>query len=161
MTMSLEEMQPKQLGKETLSNLQDLARALLDSADFLNQAATSVHDDPIAKAEFQDIAAERMGICGEISAHISINDVNPPRHGTFAGAMRTMWNALRAALNAGDIDVILIEANRAETAIVDKFRQILPEIAGNPLNDKLLRHYEVVKNGRDRIKSMSDKLQTA
>jgi hypothetical protein len=43
--------------------------------------------------------------------------------------------------------------------MVQQFKDVLPEIAGNPISDKLNGYFAVVRNGHDRVKALRDAYQ--
>jgi uncharacterized protein (TIGR02284 family) len=149
----------QQMKSETVESLQDLVRALQDSAQYHNEAADKIENDDYVTNTLRKIATERKQICENIGEFIEMADETPVKDGTFMGKMRTIWTAFRAGLNAGNPTVVLIEAERAEDVIVNKFKSILPDIAGNPWNDKLNEHFETVKNGHDRVLALRNAYQ--
>lgn len=145
---------------ETVDSLQELIYALKDSVDYHVEAADIINDAYVS-GEFRAIASEREEIYKTISGFISLADSTTVVEGTLLGSLRKIWTAFRAALNAGDSTVILIEAERAEDAIKRKFEQTLTEIAGNPINEMLLKYYETVKAGHNRVLGLRNAYQTA
>ena len=79
-----------------------------------------------------------------------------PDTGSVLGAVRRWWMEVRGKLNGGDDHVVLIEAERAEDTIKARYEEVLAEVAGNPVNDILLRIYSEVKRGHDRIRDLRD-----
>lgn len=140
-----------EMNPETVNSLQLLVKALHDSSEFLDETANRVSNDEHVSDALRTVAKERREVCCSIATAIEFTDAVPNENGSFTGALRTIWASLRAAMNAGDATVILIEAEKAEDVIVHKFQAILPEIAGNPINDQLLNHYKLVKKGHDQI----------
>lgn len=145
---------------ETIESLQELTQSLHDSVKYHIEAADKIDDDYV-KQTFLAIAAERKDIRDTIGGFITLADETPVEDGTFLGSMRTIWTAVRAGLNSGDATAVLIEAERAEDVIVNKFKTILPEIAGNPINDILLKYFEMVKSGHDRVLALRNAYQNA
>jgi uncharacterized protein (TIGR02284 family) len=145
---------------ETIESLQELIHALNDSVNYHTEAANKISDD-FVKQTFVAIAAERKDIAGSIGGFISLADETPENEGTFLGSLRTIWTAFRAGLNSGDATVVLIEAERAEDVIVNKFKSVLPEIAGNPVNDMLNKYFETIKSGHDRVLALRNSFQNA
>jgi uncharacterized protein (TIGR02284 family) len=145
---------------ETIESLQELIYALRDSVSYHKEAAEKIADKIVA-VEFLAIAEERKEISDTIGGMIALADETPIVEGTWLGSLRTIWTAFRAGLNAGDATVVLIEAKRAEDVIKGKFEKILPEIAGNPVNDMLIKYYETIKAGHDRVLAMRNAFQNA
>ncbi len=146
------------MNSETIESLQELVRGLEDSVKYHHEAAKGIDDDFVAQT-FREIASERKQICDNLSGFVALADEKPADDGTFGGTLRTIWTSFRTGLNGGDSTVVLIEAERAEDAIVQKFKDVLPEIAGNPINAKLNGYFSVVKNGHDRVKALRDAYQ--
>lgn len=150
----------QQMKPETVSAMQELSHAMHDNIEYLNQAAQSIDDRKIAQV-FDQLASQRQQMNETLSEFMSLADSPPEHEGSFLGSLRKIWTEMRAGLNGGDATVVLIEAERAEDAIVNKFKDILPEIAGNPLNDKLLAFFEEIKHGHDRIRDLRDTYKKA
>lgn len=145
---------------ETVECLQELIYALKDTVNHHSEAADKI-DDPFVKSELVAIAAERKDIYETIGGFITLADETPVEEGTWLGSLHACWTAFRAGLNSGDASVVLIEAARVEESILAKFKSVLPEIAGNPVNDMLLKYFETVKSGHDRVIALRDAFQSA
>lgn len=145
--------------QETVESLQELVRGLKDSIQYHVEAADKIDKAPDVSKTLRAIAAERREICDDISSTIAMTDEIPAEEGTFGGSMRKIWTSFRAGLNGGDATVVLIEAERAEDVIKNKFETILPEIAGNPVSPQLNKHYEKVKKGHDRVLELRNAYQ--
>ncbi|MEL7499922.1 MAG: PA2169 family four-helix-bundle protein [Planctomycetota bacterium] len=146
--------------QETVEGLQDLSYALRDSISYHREAIEAVDDDYV-KSAFLEIATEREKIVETIGGFVTLAEETPVKDGTWMGSLRSIWTSFRAALNAGDPTVVLIEAERAEDVIVHKFKDVLPMIAGNPINDHLLKFFETVKSGHDRVLALRNTYQNA
>ncbi len=158
--MSTRILEPTELLKsETIDSLQEMVRALNDSAEYHAEAADKIKDDGLVASTLRGIASERRQICRKVAELITMADEKPDKDGTWMGKLRNIWTAFRAGLNAGDATVVLIEAERAEDAIVHKFEQILPETADTPIFGKLKEHYETVKRGHDRVLALRNSYQ--
>lgn len=143
---------------ETVESLQELVRGLKDSTQYHIEAAEKIDDENVAGV-FRNIADERKDMCETIGGFITLADETPEEDGTFGGTMRRIWTAFRAGLNSGDPTVVLIEAERAEDVIVNKFKDILPQIAGNPVNDMLHKYFKTVESGHDRVLELRNAYQ--
>lgn len=145
---------------ETIESIQELIHGLNDSVKYHSEAA-DVIDDNYVKQAFLTIAAERKKIAEKIGEYVAQSDAKPEEDGTFLGSLRTIWTSLRGGLNSGDATVVLIEAERAEDVIVNKFKNVLPEIAGSPINDTLNQCFTTVKSGHDRVLGLRNAYQKA
>jgi len=146
---------------ETIESLQQLVQGLNDSTNFLAEAAEKIEGDEFVSNTLRSIASDRKDIAETIGDFIALRDEKSSEEGTFLGGLRTIWTSFRAGLNSGDATVVLIEAERAEDAIVNEFKNILPQISGNPVNDKLLEYFQRVKHGHDQIRGFRDAYQNA
>ncbi len=142
---SAQDMKP-----ETVELLRDLVQGLKDSVQYHAEAVDKINDKRISEV-FRNIAQERKDICEDICGFITMADEQPKGEGTFGGTIRRIWTAFRAGLNSGNPTVVLIEAERAEDVIVHKFKEILPQIDDNPVNDLLHKYLETIKSGHDRV----------
>lgn len=152
-TSTAQEMKP-----ETIESLQELVGGLKDSTQYHNQAADKIDDEFVAGV-LRNIAEERELISEDIGGFLTKADEKPVEEGTFGGTLRSIWTALRAGLNGGNPTVVLIEAERAEDVIVNKFKTILPQINRNPVNDVLHKYYKTVKSGHDRVLALRNAYQ--
>ena len=152
---------PQNMKPETIESLQELVRALNDSTAYHIEAADKISDDEFVANTLRAVAAERHEICEELSGYVTLADESPAEEGTFMGNMRSIWTTFRAGLNSGDATVVLIEAEKAEDVIVNKFMNVLPEIAGNPINDKLNEFFMKVKSGHDRVLGLRNAYQNS
>lgn len=158
-TMSIENGKAAQdMTKATTSKLQDLIYSLRNSVEHHREAADRVNDRIVAKL-FRDLANEREVILETIGGFVSLAKAKPDESGSFLGKLKTCWTSFRAGLNDGDATVVLIEAERAEDTLMAQFKEVLPEISGNPINDKLLSYFEKVKAGHDRVLKMRNQYQ--
>lgn len=155
-------MLTKEIKETTAESLKELARRLKDSHQYLSEAAGHVRDDEILTGVLNGISSERSLICDSIEKIIGDCgcDVEPDAEGTFSGKLRMIWSAMRAGLNAGDPTVVLIEAEKAEDVMLQKFREILADIGHIPVSVELNRHYETVKRGHDRILALRNQYQS-
>ncbi len=158
-TSTREPITAQNLKPETVQSLQELVRALRDSVQYHNEAADKIKNDDKLSKTLHAIASERKQICDNISGFIILSDEQPVKEGTFMGKMRSIWTSFRAGLNAGEPTVVLIEAERAEDVIVNKFKQVLPELAGSPVSDRLNEYFSKIKGGHDRILALRNAYQ--
>jgi uncharacterized protein (TIGR02284 family) len=135
---------------ETLEPFQELVQALHDNVTFHIEAADRIEDDHVEQI-LLEIATERKEIQDTIGAFVALAETNPIETTTLLGSFRELWATCRVHLSSGDARVILNEAERAERAIVRKFKAILPKFAGNPVSGTLLKYYDVVKSGHNRV----------
>ena len=139
--------------RQTTCRLQELIYSLKDNVEHHREAAAKVND-PIVRAIFTDLANERQEILESIGGIMTLAEKTPDKSGSLIGKIKTRWTSLRAILNGGDETVVLIEAERAEDALLEHFRAVLPEIASSPIIFKLHESFDKIKAGHDQIFAM-------
>lgn len=146
------------LEKKTIEKLQDLIRINIDSFKGFKSAAETVDDGGLRQI-FSEYAAQRRQNAAELRSYVEMNDEEAENSGSIKGDFHRWWLSARGALNSGDKKVVLIEAERGEDAIKERYEDVLKETAGSAVNDVLLRQYEKVKKGHDRIRDLRDAQQ--
>lgn len=149
----------KPLSDKTMAGLQELLRGLNDSVEYLNEAAEKIDDVSVAET-FKKLTSQRQDIAAMIGSHIQLSGESPVDEGSWLGTLRQCWTGFRAGINSGDAKVVLIEAERAEDKLMAKFKEILPEVAGNPINDQLLQAFDTVKQGHDEVLALRNAYQS-
>lgn len=143
------------LHDETLEKLQELIEINIDSCEGFKEAADSI-DNPTVSSLFAELARARAGFAGELQGFVRINHEEPEDSGTMTGTAHRLWLKFRSAINGGDPKVVLIEAEKGEDAIKEKYEDVLKETAGSAVNDILTRQYAKVKAGHDRVRDLRD-----
>lgn len=143
------------LNEETVEALQDLIEINLDSVAGFQQAADSI-DHQGLQTLFRKVASERQMHADELKGFVRYNREEPEDSGSVAGAAHRQWLNLRAAINGGDPKVVLIEAERGEDAIKEKYEDLIKKTAGSAMNDVLLRQYAEVKRHHDLVRDLRD-----
>lgn len=143
------------LNEETLDALEELIEINIDSSKGFAEAAESVDDERL-ESLFREMADTRRQYASELRAHVRRNDEEPEDDGSVMGTIHRKWMDLRAAVNGGDATVVLIEAERGEDAIKEKYEDLLKETAGSAMNDVLMSQYSVVKSQHDKVRDLRD-----
>lgn len=143
------------LNDETLSRLQQLVQINIDSANGFREAADAVDDSALA-SEFRVWAVDRTRQAEELGKYVNLNDEEVNREGSWSAAMHQTWIKMRAALNGGDPYVVLVEAERGEDQIMEKYEEVLKQTAGSAMNSILQRQYADVKSVHDRVRDLRD-----
>lgn len=151
--MSIETKLP--LTHETVEKLQRLIRANIDAYDGLRESA-DVINDPAIGGLFDDIAKQRSEMASELQEHVEWNGEEAVDDGSFAAGVHRAWMAVRSKLNSGDPYVVLSEAEYGEDHIKQAYEEVLLETAGTAINSLLLKQYDRVKSGHDRIRDLRD-----
>ena len=134
------------LTDETAAGLRELAIARRDSQIGLTEAAGKVLDKEVVKLLY-GIATERAMMEWELNDFLHINCETIPDRTSWLGELSNAWTKIRAALNGGDSLTILCEVERSEAMIVARYKRVLPNITGNPLNKLLLKQYACMQTG--------------
>lgn len=142
----------------TVKKLQDLIYSLKNSIDHHRAAAEKVNQPTVADM-FRDLAKERESIMETIGGFVTLTDKTPDESSSILGKMKACWTSFRASLNGGNTMVVLIEAERAEDSLMAQFNDVLPAIAGNPINDRMLDFFVKIKSGHDRVLALRNKHQ--
>ena len=143
------------LREETIEKIQGLIEINIDSYEGFKDAAESVENQALSSL-FRDLAATRSTFASQLQGFVRINGEEAENSGSLRGSAHRAWLNFRSALNGGDAKVILIEAERGEDAIKEKYEDVLEETAGTPLNGVLIRQYQAVKAGHDRVRDLRD-----
>lgn len=143
------------LDKNTIEGLKKIARMNHDAAKGFTEAADQVKGEGY-ESLFRIGADERKRFADELATALSMSDVDAPTEGTALGAFHRSWLNVRSALNGGDESVVLAEAIRGESALIDDYEEVLKEAAGSPLNPTLHRHLAAVREMRGRMEALKD-----
>jgi uncharacterized protein (TIGR02284 family) len=143
------------LQEDTIAKLQDLIEICIDSAKGCADAAEHSDDEQVSSL-FRQLGNQRADHTRELQGYVKLNREKPEKGGSALGTAHRLWLDLRAAINGGDPKVILIEAERGEDQIKQKYEEVIKETAGSALNDVLLRQYKQVKDGHDRVRDLRD-----
>lgn len=143
------------LNSEILVKLKELVRVNIDSAEGFRSAADTIESQPIARL-FRDIGQAREHHASELQGVLQSSGEDIPESGTVKGSLHRWWTQVRGALNGGDDQVMLVEAERGEDAIKARYEDVLPKVAGTAINDVILRQYAEVKRGHDYIRDLRE-----
>lgn len=143
------------LNQHTITKLQKLIQANLDSRNGFRESAEKI-DDPRVAALFTEMASQRSALASELQQLVEFNGSEAEDDGSVAAKMHRLWISLRSKVNGGDAHVILIEAERGEDYIKAAYEDVLKETAGSAVNDVLTRHYAEVKAGHDKVRDLRD-----
>jgi uncharacterized protein (TIGR02284 family) len=141
---------------EIAEKLNDLIRVNLDSYDGFNQAAEDI-DVPEYANLFRELGQTRKQHANELQEAVrTYSEVEPETKGSATAKMHRWWIDLREKITTSDAFDVLAEAERGEDHIKHMYEDILPEIAGSPINDKLNQQYAQVKAGHDKVRDLRD-----
>jgi uncharacterized protein (TIGR02284 family) len=143
------------LSPQTISALQDLIQANIDSRDGFRYAAQSV-DNLTLQSAFEEVADHRDGQADELAQYVAWNGEQPRRDGSVAAAVHRTWMSVRELLSSDDLHAVLAEAERGEDAIRRAYENALQSTAGSAMNDVVLHQYVAVKATHDRIRELRD-----
>lgn len=143
------------LREDTKMALQELVQINIDSGQGFLEAGEAVDDDNL-RPLFNRLSADRFHQANELKTYLEINDETPEDSGSVLGALHRTWMALRAAINEGDPSVILIEAERGEETIREKYADLIANTRGEAMHDILTQHYEQVREVHRQIRNLRD-----
>jgi uncharacterized protein (TIGR02284 family) len=143
------------LSVDTVSQLQDLIQANVDSRDGFRQAAQAVEDLTLRSA-FEQLAEDRDFQADELARFVSWNQEVPRREGSVTAAVHRIWMNIREMLASDNRYAMLCEVERGEDSIKDAYENALRSMAGGAAHDVLMRQYAAVKASHDRIRDLRD-----
>lgn len=143
------------LTPETITQLQGLIQANVDSRDGFRLAAESLDDLTLISA-FDQIATDRDLQAEELESYVEWNGAKAMNEGSYAAAISRAWMSIRELLTSNDRYAILAEMERGEDSIKAAYEDALRNTGGSAMNDVLLRHYADVKASHDRIRDLRD-----
>lgn len=146
------------LQKDTVDGLKKLVRMNIDASKGFDDAADRIDREGFEPA-FRAAADQRARFAQELQAALELSDEDVPEGGTALGLFHRCWLNVRGAINGGDEEVVLIEAARGESALVDAYEDVLTDTAGSPLNATLQQHVTAIKATRDNIEALKDALK--
>lgn len=149
---------PQHLKPETLANLRGLQRANRDAAAALkaasSQAESTQGGQPLLHRLFDQIGSLREDFANELGEHLASNDEAQSEGVSPSGRLRELWVNFRAAINAGEPHVLLIEARRSEANLDEAYREAILATTGSPVNDVLHRQLADVVETRKALEAM-------
>lgn len=143
------------LKQETIERLQELVQINIDSAEGFRHAADALQDKILA-ADFRVWAVDRTRQADELAHLVHMNKESAPDERSWMAVLHQTWLDLKAAVSAGDTQGVLVEAERGEDLIKERYGEVLKEIAGSAVNDVLQRQYASVKQVHDRVRELRD-----
>jgi uncharacterized protein (TIGR02284 family) len=143
------------LSADLVDRLQDLIETNIDSSNNLNDAAEHIKDDAIAQL-FRDIARQRSLFAEELKRFVRDSGEDPKKDGTLRGAAHRAWLDIRAAINAGNPYVVLIEVEREEDRIKHAYNDLLDRVTGSPAGESIQRQFQSIQQQHNAVKSLRD-----
>ena len=142
------------LNDSTIEKVQDLIQVNIDSYDGFKEVADKTDDIAIANL-FRRLASERSDQASELQALVAANCEEPEESGSYSAAAHRTLIDIRAALGGGT-KVMLIEAEKGEDQIKEKYEDALKDEPGTAVSDVLHRHYQAVKAAHDHVRDLRD-----
>lgn len=139
----------------TIKSLKDLVRVNMDSGKGLAAAADTVESESLTTL-LRSISKQRMENAEELRSVVEMSDEECNDVGSIGGTLHRWWLECRGKLNGGDDKVVLIEAERGEDIIKDRYERFLKETPGTEVEPVIRRQYEGVKKGHDGIRDLRD-----
>ncbi|QEG36914.1 PA2169 family four-helix-bundle protein [Bythopirellula goksoeyrii] len=151
----LRESTASNLKPETVSKLQMLHQANIDSAKGFEEAAKDVENAKLA-ADFRSWSEERSKQAQELASLIEINEGEVDREGSWLGDLHRSYISLKAAITSDDEHAVLAEAERGEDHIKGAYEEVLEQCPGTAVNNTLQHQYANVKKIHDRVLELRD-----
>lgn len=143
------------LKDETIDGLKKLVRMNHDAAKGYSDAADRISCEG-CEAVFRTAGGERERFAAELKSALRISDEDVPEGGSALGLFHRCWLNIRGAINGGDEEVVLTEAIRGESALVDEYEEVLVDTAGSPLNATMQRHITSVRETRNSLEALKE-----
>lgn len=143
------------LNEETITKLQKLIQANIDSHNGFHESAAAL-SDPKVTALFKEMGDQRSAMASQLQKIVEFNGTDAEDDGSVAAKTHRVWINIRGRLNGGDPHVILIEAERGEDHIKQAYEEVLKDTAGSAMNDLLMDQYRAVKAGHDKVRDLRD-----
>src|SRR5436190_20952211 len=106
--------------KETISTINDLIETLKDGQEGFRQAAEAV-EDPELKSLFNEYSLQRARFAGELQSDaIALDESNPEKRSSAAGAMHRPWIDLKSAIPKQDAHAALAERSRGDEQAINE-----------------------------------------
>jgi uncharacterized protein (TIGR02284 family) len=99
------------LSDKVTSEIQDLIRLNIDSAEGFTAAADLIEDKSLA-SQFREYAAQRSANAEELKATVAYNGEEPAQSGTTSGTLHRWWLELKGKVTSGSTHQVLSEAER-------------------------------------------------
>ena len=145
----------RDLNPETIDKIQELIQINIDSVRGYYEAA-GLTNHAALETLFKDIAQERQNNIHELQTVLQLNREAPAKEGSLKATVHRWWMDVRSVLSNSDVNVILDEAERGEDAILNCYKEVLVEIAGNPLSPTMHSQYSAIKKQHDKIRDLRD-----
>jgi uncharacterized protein (TIGR02284 family) len=142
------------MADQTVSTLNNLIETLKDGKKGFESAAADVKDVRV-KTTFQELAAQRSKMAGELQAEVSRLGAAPETSGSVAATVHRGWINLKSALGGGEKS-ILDEAERGEDVAVQSYEKALKEKLPPDVAGVVRRQYDQVKTAHDKVKNLRD-----
>jgi uncharacterized protein (TIGR02284 family) len=154
--MSLETR--KELNSETLTALEELIQANIDSANGFSEAAEQIDHSALTDL-FKELGEQRRQLAAELTTHLAEAGEEPTAEGSLLASLHRVWLDVRGKLAGGDPAAVLSEAERGEDHIKAAYENVLKRTAGSAMNSVLNEQYAIVKAGHDRIRNLRDQFK--
>ncbi|GEM47151.1 PA2169 family four-helix-bundle protein [Deinococcus cellulosilyticus] len=136
-----------------LGTLKDGEKGYRESAD----EATSAE----YKQMFNEYAAQRARLIGEIEQAISRLGDKPREHSSVGAALHRAWINVRDAITGKDDYAVIAEAERGEDAAIQNYQDVLKEELPSDIRALIEKQYTEVKAAHDRVRDLKHALQAS
>jgi len=111
--------------EDKIENLNELIAVTRDSAEFYGHAAEKA-SNPELRELFQQMAASKNGLIGDMSREVKVEGAKPEQEGTFRGTMNRMYGDIRAKLGNADYGYVA-QLEASEDRMLHAFNDVLED----------------------------------
>jgi uncharacterized protein (TIGR02284 family) len=145
---------------EKIGTLNELIEATRDSANFYTDAAKSV-DNPELRRLFDHMASSKNGLVGSMSKEVRAEGAEPARAGTFRGALREVYEDVRASIGQEKSDYSYVsELEKSEDQLMEAFHEVIKsDSAPKEVKESLRSYLPTVQAHHDTLRDRKWKME--
>lgn len=146
--------------EQVLDKLQYILGTLKDGEKGYRESADEVKAAEY-KQLFNEYAAQRARLIGEIEQAISRLGDKPREHSSFGAALHRVWINVRDAISGKDDFAVIAEAERGEDVAVQNYQDVLKEELPSDIRALIEKQYTEVKAAHDRVRDLKHALEAS
>jgi uncharacterized protein (TIGR02284 family) len=144
----------------TTDALNALLEALIDSAEFYDEAAARVGDTTY-QALFRRMGANKRAIAADLRAEVSRRGGELATQASHRGTLRQGWADLRARLSAHPELAFVSQLEETEDAVIRAFREAVLESERAEVRAIAQKHMAEINRMHEEIRTLKHRLQKA
>lgn len=149
---------PIRLSQEVAVEFRDLVRANLDSHDVLTEIANCMNDSVTAE-KLMEIAQRRLANADDLRQWLSLSHDGASQGGGLGVKLQQVWIDCRAAVNAGDTYVMLIEAEKAEADIQAAYAKAISTLSETSILSRMIQQFNTIRDDSESIAGLRSNLK--